>query len=185
METVINFFKDIIDANGMVWIIGQGFGIVAIILGFVTYQVHTQRQIIFMQSLVAAVFCIHYGLIGAYSALAMNAVNIVRNIIYDYRMKKGIKSQVIPIVFVVIQVIMCALTWEAWYSVFVLVGICINTYCMSLPDPQKLRKSILVSSPMVLTYDIFAGSVGGSIYESVAIISAAVGIFRYRKQRRA
>ena len=183
METVINFLKNILDTYGILWIIGQGFGIVAIILGFLSYQVKTQRQIIFMQSLVAAVFCIHYGLIGAYSALAMNAVNIVRNIVYDYRVKKGIKSKLIPIIFVVMQVVMCALTWEAWYSVFVLIGIGINTYAMSLYNSQHVRKSILISSPLVLTYDILAGSVGGSIYESVVMISAAVGIIRHRRSK--
>ena len=178
---IIDFFKQIIDSNGVIWMIGQGFGIVAIILGFVSYQVKTQRQILFMQSMVAVVFCIHYGLIGAYSALGMNGVNIVRNIAYDYRTRKGINSRLIPIIFVVIQVIMCALTWEAWYSVFVLIGVGINTYCMSFADPQNVRKSIIVTSPFVLTYDIFARSVGGSIYESIALISAAIGIFRHKK----
>jgi hypothetical protein len=36
---------------------------------------------------------------------------------------------------------------------------------------------------MVLTYDLFAGSLGGSIYESVAIISALVGIFRNKNKK--
>lgn len=79
---------------------------------------------------------------------------------------------------------MCAITWEAWYSVFVLLGIGINTYCMSFSSPQNVRKSILVTSPMVLTYDIFARSIGGSIYESVALISAAIGIFKNRKTQK-
>ena len=180
---IIDFFRQILDAHGVSWLIGQGFGIVAIILGFVTFQVKTQRRILFLQSLVAAVFCIHYGLIGAYSALGMSSVCIIRNIVYDYRTRKGIKSQLIPILFVVIQIVICALTWEAWYSVFVLIGVGINTYAMSFSDPQNVRKSILITSPFVLTYDVFARSVGGSIYESIAIISAAIGIFRYRKTK--
>ena len=108
----------------------------------------------------------------------MNAVCLVRTFVYDNRLRKSSKSNVIPIIFVIIQCVMCALTWEAWYSVFVLVGIGINTYCMSFYDPQKVRKSILVTSPMVIIYDVLAGSIGGVIYESVAIISSAVGIAR-------
>lgn len=182
METVLQFFEQLIEANGIAWLIGQGFGIIAIILGFLSYQVHTQRQILWMQSAVAVVFCIHYALIGAYSALAMNSVNIVRNIAYDFRTRRNIKSKLIPLIFVAIQILMCALTWDGWFSVFVMIGICINTYCMSLSDPQTVRKSILVSSPFVLTYDIFVRSVGGSIYESIALISAAIGIIRFRKR---
>ena len=182
MESVINFFKDLLDTNGIGWMIGQVFGIIAIILGFISYQLHTKRQLIFMQSAVAVVFCIHYFLIGAYSGMAMNCVNIIRNAAYDYRTRKGINSKLIPIVFVIIQALMCAFTWEAWYSVFVLFGICANTYCMSFADSQNVRKSILVTSPFVLTYDIFARSVGGTIYESVALVSAFIGIIRNRKK---
>ena len=179
---MIHFFEQLLEANGIAWMVGQGFGILAIILGFISYQLKTQRQLLLIQSTVAVVFCIHYFLIGAYSGMAMNAVNIIRNVAYDYRTQKGLRTKLIPIAFVAVQVVMCALTWEAWYSIFVLLGICINTYCMSFSDPQNVRKSILVSSPLVLLYDGFAHSVGGMIYESVSIVSAFVGILRNRKR---
>lgn len=182
MENIIDLLNSLIKENGILWIVGQAFGILAIILGFVSYQVKTQRQILFMQSMVAVTFCIHYFMIGAYSAMAMNGVNIVRNAVYDYKNKKGIETKLIPIGFVLVQAVMCALTWEAWYSVFVLIGICINTYCMSFKSAQNVRKSIVVTSPFVLTYDIFARSIGGSIYESVALVSAVIGIIRNRRK---
>ena len=58
----------------------------------------------------------------------------------------------------------------------------INTLCLSFTDPQKIRWSILVTSPMVLIYDAFVSSFGGVIYESVVIISSIIGIIRYRKR---
>ena len=166
----------------MYYIIGQIFGILAIILGFVSYQVKTQRQILFLQTLTAAVFVIHYFLIGATTAMAMNAVNIVRNFAYDVRNRKGWKNPAIPIAFTVLQAVIGIITWQAWYSIFVFCGICINTYCMSLRDPQKVRASIVVTSPMVLTYDAFTTSIGGVVYESVALVSAVIGFLRNRKK---
>ena len=80
---------------------------------------------------------------------------------------------------------MCLFTWDGWYSIFILAGICINTYCMSLSDPQKVRKSILVTSPLVLVYDLFARSIGGTVYESVALSSAIICILRMRKKENA
>ena len=165
------------------YIIGQIFGMIAILLGFISYQMRTQRQILLVQSATAVVFCVHYCLIGAFSAMAMNAVNILRNFVYDRRNKKQKKDWITPTAFAIIQAIACALTWENWYSVFVFVGIVTNTVCMSFSDPQAVRKSVVVTSPLILTYDIFAGSIGGSIYESVAGISAFVGIVRHRKQK--
>ncbi len=180
----MQFFEQLITENGIVWMIGQGFGILAIVLGFVSFQLRTQRQLLFMQGAVAFVFCVHYCLIGAYTGMAMNGLNIIRNIVYDYRARKGIAGKLIPIGFVVLQAIIGAFTWEAWYSVFVLLGIGINSYCMSFADPQNVRKSILVSSPLVLTYDAFAHSVGGLIYETVALVSAFIGILRNRGKKK-
>lgn len=36
---------------------------------------------------------------------------------------------------------------------------------------------------MVLIYDLFARSIGGTVYESVALLSAIIGILRMRKKR--
>ena len=184
MSLVLDFFVKLTEENGIWWMIGQGFGIVAIILGFISYQLRTKRQLLYMQTVVAFVFCIHYLLIGAYSATAMNFVNIIRNFAYDYRTNKNIRGKLIPIIFVVIQAIMCALTWDAWYSVFVLLGICINTYCMSNSNAQFVRKSILLTSPLVMTYDLFARSVGGTIYEAVALTSSAIGLARNARAKK-
>ena len=177
--------QQLINDYGITWIVGQAFGIVAIILGFISYQVRTQRKLLFVQSAVSFVFCIHFFLIGAYSGMAMNAVSLIRNFVYDYRMKKGYSGKLLPCIFVGIQIVACLITWEAWYSVFILLGLCINTYCMSFTNPQSVRKSILVTSPLVLAYDLFARSVGGSIFETVSVISAAIGIWRNRASKKA
>ena len=182
MEQILSFLNDIISTNGVAWFIGQILGIVAIILGFISYQVKTQKQLLFMQTSVAAVFGVHYFLIGAYSGMAMNAMGIVRNLVYNTRNQKGSDNKAIPIIFVAVQCVMCALTWEAWYSVFVLLGLTINTYCLSFKNPQNVRKSIFVTSPLVLTYDILASSIGGAIYETVAIISALIGVIRNHRK---
>lgn len=164
------------------FIIGQFFGLIAIALGFLSYQMKTQKQLLLCQTAVCIVFCIHYLLIGATTAMAMNTVNVVRNIVYYRRNQKGDKSMLFPIIFTVILGIIGLLTWEAWYSIFVFCGLIINSLCMSFSNPQNVRKSILVTCPMVLIYDIFALSIGGFIYESVAIISSIIGIIRFKKQ---
>ncbi len=165
----------------IIFIIGQIFGIIAIILGFVSYQMKTQRRLLICQTTVSLVFCIHYFLIGATTGMAMNIVNVIRNFIYYRRNEKGDKSMVLPIIFTVILAIIGLLTWNGWYSIFVFLGLIINSMCMALPEPQQIRKSILVTSPMVLIYDAFTLSIGGFIYESVAIISSVIGIIRNKK----
>ena len=171
----------------MNWVnlIGQFFGILAVILGFVSFQMPTQKKVLIAQIATSVVFIIHYILIGATSAVWLNLVGLFRNIAYFSR-ESGVKakflySRNLPIVFAVIMAIMGVLSWENVYSLLIIFGITINTICLSFKNPQNLRKSILISSPLVLLYDVVVISVGGIVYESVAIISSIIGIIRFRK----
>ena len=161
------------------FLIGQIFGVIAVILGFITYQIRTQKALLFVQTVTALVFVIHYLLIGAVSGMVLNIVAMIRNLVYSRRDLKLFSGKWWPIAFAVIMGITGMLFWQDWYSVFVVAGLVINSVCMSFKDPQKIRKSILVSSPLVLIYDAFALSLGGIIYESAAIVSALVGILRF------
>ena len=166
----------------MWYYVGQAIGVLAIVLGFLTYQVRTQRALLLLQVTVAACFCAHYALIGAVSGMALNAAALVRNLCYYWREKHG-GGRLLPIVFTVIMGIVGICSWEAWYSVFVVFGLVVNSYCVSFSDPQKVRASILVSSPAVLIYDGIVLSIGGLVYESVAILSSVIGLVRYRKRK--
>ena len=165
-------------------IIGQILGGVAIILGLISYQMKTQGRIILMQALTGLVFVVQYLLLGAYTGMAMNLVGVVRCIVYYFRNKRGSNEKVTPMVFAVIMAIIGILTWNAWYSVFMFLGLVINTLCLAFSDPQKLRASVLVTCPLVLIYNVLipSPSIGGIIYESVAIISAIIGIVRNKKK---
>ena len=101
---------------------------------------------------------------------------------YYQRGKKADFNILWPIVFALISAGVGILTWATWYSVFIFTGLIVNTVCMSFKEPQNVRKSILVSSPLVLTYDVFVMSIGGAIYETVVIISSIIGIIRYKNK---
>ena len=167
---------------GPIFIIGQIFGVIAIALGFLSYQMKTAGRILLLQALTGVVFAVHYCMIGAITGMAMNIVCFIRCIVYYFRNKRGSSEKISPIIFTLIMAVIGIITWDAWYSVFVFSGILINTLCMAFANPQKVRASILVTSPLVLIYDAFALSFGGMVYESVAIISAVIGILRNRKR---
>lgn len=166
-------------------IIAQILGVFAIILGFVSYQTKSSKSVLALQSLTTVTFTVHYLLLGAYSGMAMNAVGIIRNFFYYNSEKKLFSWQGWPIVFALISGTLGILAWEAWYSVFIVAGLVINTVCMSFKNAQNIRKSILVTSPMVIVYDVFSRSWSGAVYETVAIISSAIGLYRFYTAKKA
>lgn len=163
-------------------LLGQILGFVAVVLGFFNYQMKNPRQIIIVQLATCVVFCAHYLLIDAISAFALNAVGIIRNIIYMNRDKKLFSSKAVPVILAAVMGVMGILSWQNYTSLFVIAGLVINTYCLSFKNAQNIRKSVLVSCTLVLIYDILVWSIGGAIYESGAIISAIIGLIKNRKE---
>lgn len=171
----------------VIYIIGQLLGIFAISLGVISYQVKTQNKLLLLQTLNALLFIIHYLMIGAISGMALNIVGLVKNAFYWYKSDKGGAGIVIPCIFASTVLglgIFTAIQTQTWYSVFLIIGLTVHTVCFAIPDAQKVRASILFTSPMVLIYNIFAFSIGGMVYESVATVSAAIGFIRYKKSNK-
>lgn len=165
----------------MGYYIGQLFGVFAVVLGFLNYQMKTREKLLFIHLSTTVCFAVHYMLIGAYAGMAMNLVGALRNTVFFFVGKKGKVGQGYSIGFAVLMAVMGIISWEAWYSVLAVIALTVNSYAMSFSNPNNIRKSILITSPMVLAYDAFAHSYGGTVYETVAIISAVIGIIRHKK----
>jgi len=167
-----------------IMLIGQALGIVAVILGFITYQMRSPKALLVVNMITCGVFCAHYLLIGAISGFALNAVGFVRNIVYTNRDKKIFSSPVWPYVFAVIMLAAGLLSWQDWRSVLVLCGLVLNTLALSLKNAQHIRYSLLITCPMVLVYNLLLHSYGGVVFEGMSIASSLIGIVRFRKAGR-
>ena len=164
-------------------IFGQIIGILAVIISFLTYQMKTQRGILVMLSCATVLFCIHYACLGAMVAVVLNIVGIIRNMCYYHNDKKILSSKVVPVILAAVMGIFSIFTWEGYHSAFFVVGLMLNTLAMGYFNPQNLRKSLLLTCSLIFIYNAFTLSIGGMINETVAIISAIVGLVRFRKKK--
>ena len=169
--------------DNIVYLIGQVLGGVAVILGFVSYQMKTPRGIILLQLCAAMVFSVHYLLIGALTAAVLNFLAGVKCLFYYFRDKRGSQSVVEPIVFSVTVILSTILTWEGWYSALIMVGLVVDTVFLSLGDAQKTRYGMFIKSPLCLAYNALVFSVGGIVYECAVLTSSVIGIIKYRKTK--
>ena len=90
-------------------------------------------------------------------------------------------SGAIPVILTAIMGVLSIFLWEGYHSIFFVVGIMLNTLAMGYFGPQNLRKSILLTSSLILIYNLFIPSYGGVFNESVSIASSIIGLVRYRK----
>lgn len=166
----------------MAYIIGQVLGIVAVVLGFISYQMKLPRGIILTQLATAMVFALHYLLIGAVTAAVLNFLAGVKCIAYYFRDKRGSRSVAEPIIFIVLVIVSGVLTWESWYSIALMVGLVVDTVGLALSDAQMTRRFVFVKSPLCLLYNAMVFSVGGIIYECAVLASSVIGLLKYGKE---
>lgn len=70
-------------------------------------------------------------------------------------------------------------TYQNWISLLMIAAVALNTVLFSFTEPKLVRTTILISSPLLLVYNILTGSIGGVINELFTEISSVVGIIRY------
>ncbi len=166
-------------------ILTQILGFVATFFSVLTFQLKTHKHLMLSQMGAATFFAIHYFLLGAYAGAAINAVALIRNVVFYHKDKKIFASPVWTVLFAVAigAVGLCFWKTDGCYALIVTVAMVLNTVSFSFTDPQKVRVTILFSSPLLLIYNILTFSIGGVINELLAEISTVVGLIRYRKRK--
>ena len=164
-------------------LIGQLLGIVAVVLGFVSFQMKTPKGILIFQILTGAVFSAHYLLIGAMSAMALNLLACVKCGVYFFRNKRGCNGLVAPIIFTILTIITSLLTWDGWVSALIMTGLVVNTISLALPDANKTRMCMFIKSPLCLAYNLLVKSGGGVIYECAVLSSSLIGVIKHRQAK--
>lgn len=164
--------------------IGQGVGILAMIASVMSFQMRTHKSIMIVQIITAILFSVHFGLLGGETACVLNAVAVVRNVIFLHQNDNRFCAwRGWTVIFCGVMALFGALSWEGRISIIFIVSMIFNTVSLSMSDPQSVRRVILISSPLSLVYNILTGSIGGIINEILAECSAIVGLIRYRKNK--
>lgn len=165
-------------------ILAQIVGIIAMGLSAVSFQMKDKKTLMTVQILTAIAFGIHYIMIGAYTGAVLNFAAVVRNVMFFFRDRKFFSGNVWVVFWCVAMAGLSVWAWTDWRSALTMIGMILNTISLSMKDPQKVRGVILTSFPFGFAYCVLTRSIGGTINEILAAISAAVGLYRYRRNDR-
>jgi|GEM_PF-619067 len=159
-------------------IIVQAIGIVAMALTILCYQLKRRSHILLMQYTGNALWVAHYFLLGSSTGLIINALNVVRGIIYASD-KKWTKSYIWTVLLCIAAVALGVLSFSAWYSVLPIVANVISNIALRIKDENTLRKVYITSVPPWIVYNGIVGSIPGVISASFTFVSIVVALIRY------
>ena len=168
------------------FVMGQVLGVLATLLFFISYQIFDKKKLLIVQTFAAVSICVSFAFLGAISGFLLNIVCILRNIAY-YFQKSGTKINYITTALVLLAMaVSCVFSWRVQgpVSVLMTVSLMINSVFLSFGKPQLLRKSVLVSSPLAIVYNILFWSFGGVMTESLIMSAAVIGIVRYNRAKK-
>ena len=170
--------------QNFITLIGHALGFISVGLFFYSYQCKQKRKLVIIQTVATALNCVQYLLIGAFSGFALNIVCIIRNFIFYFRDKNQRTDIISPILVSLCIAAASFPSWEGIHSLLITMGLVINTMCMGMLDAKSFRKTILLTSTLILIYNVFASSYSGILSESISLISVVIGIIRYRTKQK-
>ena len=159
---------------------GQIIGWIAALLTFISYQCKDHQKLIIVQTISTLSICISYLFLNAWSGMLLNIVCLARNFIIYKKDIKYFSYTSWAYILAGVMGAMGALSWQGPMSLLIIVALAVNTLFLYFPNVQNLRKSILVTSTMILIYNVYFTVWGGVANEMIAIISSVIGIYRYK-----
>ena len=165
-------------------IIGQILGWAAALLTFLSYQCKEHKKLLIVQTSATVSMCLSYCFLGAWSGMLLNILCILRNFIIFYRERRIFSYAFWPYLLAVVMGTVGALSWQGPMSLFVIAALTANTLFLFSPNVQTLRKSVIVTSSMILIYDVYFQVWGGVANEAIAVISSIIGVYRFRASKK-
>lgn len=168
--------------------IAQIIGIFAMLFNVFSYQQKQQKSVIAFQLAGSALFSAHFFLLKAYMGGLLNAVGIIRAIVY--LKKQTLKSDGVLwlIGFELLYAASYVLTFTVFGTEFTpinaiiellpLVGMTATTIAFRSTAAKTTRLLGLISSPSWLIYNVINVAVGAIVCEVLSLISIITGIIR-------
>ena len=167
------------------FIIGQILGLLATALTVFSYQMNTKRTVLIVLTAATTCTCFSFLFLGASSGFALNIVCIVRNVAFYFEKTGTPLCTATAVASAVAMGILGVLSWEGAVSLLIVPALMFNSLILSRGNPQLLRYTVVVTSSLILVYNVFAMSIGGMLNEGVSVVSSVVGILRFHKQTNA
>ena len=164
-------------------IIGQILGIVATIITFASYQVNTKSRLLIIQTTATLCTCLSFLFLGASTGFALNIVCIIRNVAFYFQKDRSTVHTVTAVALSLTMIVLGIFSWQGPVSLLIMIALAANTLFMATGNPQLLRKSVIVTSGLILVYNAIVFSIGGMTNEGISIVSSIIGIIRFKKEK--
>ena len=161
----------------------QAIGLLGSLIVILAVQFNNRKLILVAQAVACVLWIIHYGLLGAMTAVFTNFVSFGRSFVFYHNDKRWAKNSAWLWLFIALFAANSLLTWEGWRSILPGVAMSLTTGALWTKKPSRMRLLYLINSPFWLTYDLLTGSYSCAIVEACAFVSYIIAVVRFDRKK--
>ncbi len=165
-------------------IIAQLIGFWGIVISFIIYQQKTRKKLLLWKLTADLTWLLHYALLGAFSAVAVTFIGVIREIVYLNEGKKWANKKFWIIVFCLINIVFAFYTWKGLFSLLPTIASLIAVASFAMQKPKITRFFSFPISFCMIIYDFITGSVAGIVNQIFTITSSIIGVIRHDIKRK-
>lgn len=170
-----------------IWIIAQGIGIVGTVLCLIVFHMKDMKHLLKIKLGADIVWAVHYLILGAYAGFATNVLIMFREIFFLCR-KQEKRGKTVLVVFMVLNWIAAALTWQGVFSLIPAAATTLATISFWQKSITVARIVAVVNNILMFTYAFCVGSYANMLSETLAFASVllALGVnwWKMRKKQK-
>lgn len=149
---------------------------VFIVLGILGKQKST---IMLWFSLYNVVILATYFMLGRYTGSILVFVTLIKSILFYILARKNIRPQIwILVLFEISYIVIPIFLWESATDIILIANLLLVTYLCWQSNIKLLKFGYILSSILLITYDIIVGAYTAIIAEVVFLISTCISIYQ-------
>lgn len=159
-------------------IVTEAVGILGIVAAVIAFQCKRHRNLMIFRTANELLFAVQYGMLGAYTGMAMNLLGSTRNITFAYMVEHKKSTVAARWIFSAVIVAFILLTWEGPKSLLSGIAKTVTTFAYGSSKTSLVRLLTLCTSSAWLVYNLLVSSYAGVACEVFTLVSIIAGIIR-------
>ena len=165
-------------------LIAQTIGIAAFALIVISVQSNNRKTILATIAAGQILFALHFYLLSAWIAVAMNAIGALRSFVFSRKSEsKWAENSLWPYAFSGLFWLVLPITWQGYASLLPPIAMTMATIALWSDKTKDMRALLLASRPLWFAYAFIVGSYGGMLTDAFLFMSILVGMLRFDYQK--
>jgi hypothetical protein len=161
----------------LVFVLGQAFGILALICTVVSMQLKKKKHLMVLQTASEAFIVAQYFVKGAFTGSFMAIVSFIRDLIFTKYEKRRAPLWILIIIYI-IMTILTIVSWAGPLSLLPFIGSLIYAWSLWHGKVKWIRLGNAVGNSPYLVYTILTGNYALFIMTLFEVLAAIIGFIR-------